>query len=187
MKRLFIAAKVCFDKPFLELIGTLRKECSYDDIVWVNNDLQHLTLRFLGATPESKILSLIEMLYEVTSVTKSFKMEINKLGVFGSRYAPKVVWLGFEEFEYYQNLFKIVEENLVLMGFEPNRGNFVPHITIGRIKKLDSTKRFWKTIEKAGPYSSQIINIDEISLIQSHLTTQGPIYKTLQSFRLQRE
>ncbi len=187
MKRLFIAAKICLDQPFLELIGTLRKECSYDDIVWVNNNLQHLTLRFLGATPESKILSLIKMLKEVTSATKSFKMEINKLGVFGSRYAPKVVWLGFEEFEYYQNLFKIVEENLVLMGFEPNQGNFVPHITLGRIKKLDSTKRFWKTIEKSGPHSSQVINIEEISLIQSHLTTQGPIYKTLHSFRLQRD
>lgn len=184
MKRLFIAAKISFSQPLLELIASLRKECSYDDIVWVNNELQHLTLRFLGATPENKISPLIEMLSEVTAVTESFKMEINKLGVFGSRYAPIVIWLGFEEFGCYQTLFKKVEENLVQMDFEPNRGNFVPHITLGRIKKIDSKKQFWKTIEKAKPLSSQILNIEEISLIQSHLTTQGPIYKTVQNFRL---
>jgi len=184
MKRLFIAAKICLNQPSLDLIAGLRKECSYDEIVWVNNDLQHLTLRFLGATPEIRISPLMEMIEKVTSVTEPFKMKMNKLGVFGSRYSPSVIWLGFEEFECYRKLFEKVEENLVKMDFEPNHGNFVPHITLGRIKKIDNKKRFWEIIEKSKPLNPQIINIDEISLIQSHLTTQGPIYKMLRNFSL---
>jgi RNA 2',3'-cyclic 3'-phosphodiesterase len=187
MKRLFIATQICLNQSYLDLIGGLRKECSYDDIVWVNNDLQHLTLRFLGATSEIRIPLLMEMLDEVASVTEPFKMKMNKLGVFGSRYSPSVIWLGFEEFEGYRKLFEKVEENLEKMDFEPNHGNFVPHITLGRIKKIDNKKRFWEIIEKSQPVNFQIIDINEISLIQSHLTTQGPIYKTLRNFSLKRE
>ena len=187
MKRLFIATKICLNQSYLDLIAGLRKECTYDEIVWVNNDLQHLTLRFLGETPEKSIFSLIDIIERVTSDTEPFKMKMNKLGVFGSRYSPSVIWFGFDEFECFRKLFEKVEENLVKMDFEPNHGNFVPHITLGRIKKIDNKKRFWKIIEKYQPENFQIIDINEISIIQSRLTTQGPIYKTLQNFRLKRE
>ena len=187
MKRLFIAANICLDQPYLDLIAGLRKECSYDNIVWVNNDLQHLTLRFLGATPEAVISPLVDMVDEVASVTEPFKMKMNKLGVFGSRYSPSVIWLGFDEFECFRKLFEKVEENLVKMNFDPNHGNFVPHITLGRIKKIDNKRHFWNTIDKLQPVNFQIIDINEISLIQSRLTTQGPIYKVLKNFSLKTE
>lgn len=184
MKRLFIATQITLNESYLNLIACLKSGCRHDDIVWVNHDLQHLTLRFLGATPENQIPALKEMLGKIVADTQSFSLEMNKLGVFGSRYAPSVIWLGFNEFEPFSNLFNTVESELCKLGFQPNYGNFVPHITAGRVKKVDSKKRFWELIEKSQPESSQLLDIKEISLIQSHLTTQGPVYKVLDSYML---
>ncbi|MEG1555286.1 MAG: 2'-5' RNA ligase family protein, partial [Bacteroidales bacterium] len=70
------------------------------------------------------------------------------------------------------------------LDFEPNHGNFVPHITLGRIKKVDDKKHFWKLIDTSKPDFTQVISIDEIILFQSKLTPSGPLYKVIETFSL---
>ena len=71
-------------------------------------------------------------------------------------------------------------------GFQKNYGNFVPHVTVGRIKKIDHKKRFWETIEKRQPNFLQTIPVRQLKLIQSKLTNEGPVYKTLFDFEIYR-
>jgi 2'-5' RNA ligase len=91
--------------------------------------------------------------------------------------------LGFEHFEPFKKLFEDLEPKLQDLGFEPNEGNFVPHITLGRIKNLHSKDKFWESIEAIPPVS-QTINISEIILYQSFLHKEGPEYKVISSARL---
>jgi 2'-5' RNA ligase len=179
MKRIFIAVAIELSDQFQVLTQQLQHNLRNDEIVWVQSKLQHLTLRFLGETPETNIEPLADMLSSIAYTTSVFELSLDKLGVFGSKYAPEVLWYGFSEFSLFSNLFEALEKELILFGFEKNYGNFVPHITVGRIKKIDNKKRFWSTIEKLKPDFSQSIPVQNLKLIQSKLTNEGPVYKTL--------
>jgi len=182
MKRLFVAAKTGLSEDFCALSKRLQQNMRFDKIIWVNPDLQHITLRFLGKTPDFQISPLCEVLSETAKQTLSFNLQMNKLGVFGSRYAPTTLWFGFNEFSLFKTLFHTLEEKLVNIGFESQQGNFVPHLTIGRIKEIDHKKNFWKRIEDSQPSFNQSVLIDELHLIQSKLSSDGPSYSVLKSF-----
>jgi len=187
MKRLFIAVDVMLSKEFKALTQQLQTDLRNDRIVWVRSELQHLTLRFLGETPEPMIESLINVLSNVASTTQSFELQLDKMGIFGSKHSPETLWYGFSEFSLFKNMFEKLEKELLALGLQGNYGNFVPHITVGRIKKVDNKNRFWETYEKRQPQFAQTIPVTQIKLIQSKLTTEGPRYKTLFEYALQNQ
>lgn len=180
MKRLFVATKIELDESFTDLTKRLKEHCRFDKIVWVNQEINHLTLRFLGKTPDNEIPELNNILHTIAENTSAFSLQIDKLGVFGSKYAPSVIWLGFKEFTPYRQLFEKLETELLQHDFEPAYGNFVPHITLGRIKSIDNKKKFWQSIEQNQVDFSQTIKIDHISLYQSKLHNDGPEYRELE-------
>ncbi|MDR1345252.1 MAG: RNA 2',3'-cyclic phosphodiesterase [Bacteroidales bacterium] len=184
MRRLFIATKHQLSNDHLKLLADLKHFMHNDEVVWVNASLQHITLRFLGATPEPLVQPVADMLAAIAREVPVFSLNMNKLGVFGSRYSPRVIWLGFEHFEAYQQLFDRIENQLLSMGFEANYGNTVPHLTLGRIKKIDNKKRFWSWITEYKTIEPQKVIFDELMLFQSFLTPQGPIYKPLKKIKL---
>jgi 2'-5' RNA ligase len=183
MKRLFIAIDIELSDEFKALTQQLQFDLRNDGIVWVKSGLQHLTLRFLGETPEAKIEPIANILSTLANSTSPFELPLDKMGVFGSKCAPQVLWYGFSQFSLFKNLFKDLEKELVHLGFEENYGNFVPHITVGRIKKIDSKKRFWEAIEKRQPQFNQTIMVNHLKLMQSKLNNDGPVYRTLYDLR----
>lgn len=187
MKRLFVAVDVRLSEPFQVLSAQLKQQLCLDKIVWVNANLHHLTLRFLGQTPEPYILPLKQALTKLAAENHAFSLEINKLGVFGSKHSPQVIWLGFQDFEPFRQLFLQLEPQLSAIGFEPNYGNFVPHLTLGRIKQIQNKKRFWELVTALQPKESQVVRVDSLLLIQSRLTPQGPIYRVLERYPLRQE
>jgi 2'-5' RNA ligase len=167
-----------------QLLSELHRRTHYDSINWVANDLSHLTLRFIGKTPSSQLRPLADTLQTIAAHTPSLDLEINKLGVFGSHYAPKVLWLGIEKTPQLQQLYVEVDEALKQMGFILPKENFVPHITLGRIKEIDNKKRFWKMYEEIQPVYNQQFHFTQLSLVRSQLEKYGPIYTTLNDFPL---
>lgn len=187
MKRLFVAVDVRLSEPFQVLSAQLKQQLCLDKIVWVDANLHHLTLRFLGQTPEPYILPLKQALTKLAAENHAFSLEMNKLGVFGSKHSPQVIWLGFQDFEPFRQLFLQLEPQLSAIGFEPNYGNFVPHLTLGRIKQIQNKKRFWELVTALQPKESQVVRVDSLLLIQSRLTPQGPIYRVLERYPLRKE
>jgi len=179
MKRLFIATKINLGNECRRLLQNLQQLTKHDKITWVKNDVCHLTLRFFGKTPDTQIPMIQEAMEKTTASFTPFSLQLDKLGFFGSRYAPTVIWLGFKEFEPYRQLFLSLEQRLQLFGFEVVQGNFVPHITLGRIKMIHNKKRFWEAIQPFHEQVSQEIYVHEITLYQSKLTSEGPVYRVL--------
>ena len=181
MKRLFIATPIISLSAEIQKISAdLRFRLRHDDIVWVKDEVRHLTLRFLGATPPQKVPEIRKVLEEVCAESQPFSLTINKIGVFGSHYHPEVIWLGFDHFEPFRKLFEELEPKLQNIGFEPNQGNFVPHITLGRIKNLHDKHKFWANIENAQKETfAQDLRIDNLNLYQSFLHKDGPEYKII--------
>ncbi len=181
MKRLFIATPIItLSEEVQELVAQLKFQLRHDDIVWVKDNVKHLTLRFIGATPSQQIPLIKKSLEESCKNFSQFSLTLNKIGVFGSRYQPKVIWLGFKEFNFFRALFEDLELRLRDCGIEPNNGNFVPHITLGRVKSTHSKEKFWKCIEEfSNQKFSQDLKISQINLYQSFLNKDGPEYKVL--------
>lgn len=185
MKRIFTAIKINPVDQFVKVYEDLKSACSHDKIKWVELYNIHITLKFFGETEEGKIDGIKELLTKVSKNHSSFSLNIKDIGIFGSAYNPKVIWLGFDRSEKLIELANDVLDQVESLGFERGRQNFVPHITIGRIKYLDDKKRFQETINKFKSIEIQQQKVDQFYLIESNLTPKGPEYKILQSFHLQ--
>jgi RNA 2',3'-cyclic 3'-phosphodiesterase len=185
MKRLFIATGIITLSPELQQWKSgLRYALRHNDMVWVQDEVCHLTLRFLGATPDSKLPVIRKAMERAAAHYPPMTLNLDKAGVFGSRYAPKVLWFGFEDFTALKSLFADLEQQLVKEGFEHAYGNFVPHVTLARIKQVVDKRKFWKTIEANSLNCQQQIQINELTLYQSFLHKEGPEYKPLFKCRL---
>lgn len=185
MRRLFFATKIELPDQVLTLKRQLHYDMQFHDMVWVQEAVSHLTLRFIGKTPEPKVQPLKEALREVCGQQEKFSLTLNKVGVFGSKYHPTVLWYGFEDFSPFKKLFELLEPKVLDLGFEAYQGNFVPHITLARIKKITDRKHFQDAIDKH-PLSTPVeIPIQEVTLYQSFLRPEGPEYKPLATFPLQ--
>ncbi len=176
MKRLFIA----IDLP-LEIKRKLHK-CEQElakyiprGVKWVELENLHFTIRFLGETEEDKIPNIIKIMDEVSQELSPFSISLKELGAFPSFKNPRVIWIGIEKGEKEMtNLFNKLEKKIIELGFKREEKDFSPHLTLGRVKERIKWDEKWK------------INIlyleflvEEITLFESQLTPQGPIYTPL--------
>jgi len=106
------------------------------------------------------------------------------LGVFGSRYDPRVAWVGIQPFDTLVLLMKETFEELKSIGFEPDRQNLVPHLTIGRIRELRNKPLFHLVIDENKKIISTEMIADSFFLFESILKKEGPLYLKLKKFPL---
>jgi 2'-5' RNA ligase len=185
MKRIFTAIKINPDDQFVDIYEELKSACLFDKIKWVELYNIHITLKFFGETEESRIKGIRELLTEISKNHSSFSMNIKDVGIFGSSYNPRVIWFGFDKSEKLINLANDVLDQVESLGYERGRQNFVPHITIGRIKHVDDKKRFQEVIDQFKTAKIQNQKVNQFYLIESNLTPKGPEYNILQTFPLQ--
>lgn len=185
MKRIFAAIKIQPSEIFINTYFQLKSNLKNEKIKWVELENIHITLKFFGETDESKIESIKELLAVITQQHSSFFLNLKDVGIFGSSYKPKVIWFGIEKSKQLFTLANDLLDQVESLGFKRGRQNFIPHITIGRIKYLDDKKRFQKMISKFKSVEIQEQKIGQFYLIESILTPKGPDYNILKSFPLQ--
>jgi len=184
MKRLFVAIRIIPDKEFLRLIHSLETSLKYEKIKWVEDHNIHITLKFFGETEEKKIPGITAVLRNVASASKAFSFSLKNLGIFGSSYDPRVVWVGIEPYDELVTLINKLYQELKPLGFEPDRQNLVPHLTLGRIKNLKDKSLFQQTIDRFKSISSEALKVDSFILFESILKKEGPTYRSLELFPL---
>jgi RNA 2',3'-cyclic 3'-phosphodiesterase len=182
MKRLFAALKIHPDAEFLAKYRELKQELRQEPIKWVEEHNIHITLKFFGETEERHIREICSVLQKRASATASIDLKLSGLGIFGSSYAPKVVWVGIEPYAELQGLMKNTHADLAVIGFEPDRQNLVPHLTLGRIKFLRDKIIFNRSIARYKTISSSALHITEMILFESILRREGPQYIALDKF-----
>lgn len=186
MKRIFSAIKIFPDENFLKLYYRLKSGLKHEKIKWVEIENIHITLKFFGETDETKINSIINVFNKATEDFKSFDLEFENVGIFGSSYKPKVIWFGIKNNEQLIKLSNSVNENLISIGYISDRQNFVPHLTVARIKFLNDKKLFQQIIDKNKTIKIQKIKVDKIYLFESILKREGPIYNVIEEFSLKK-
>lgn len=184
MKRLFAAIKVQPSEIFLTRYWALRDSLKEEKIRWVDLDNIHLTLKFFGETPEHHIPAISLALNAATSGITPFDLGLENTGIFGSSYKPRVIWFGVGPCEELRALSNNIMRELEKIGIEDDRQNFVPHITVGRMKFLNDKKRFQQAVDKHREGHIQKKEVKNFHLFESILRPQGPVYSILESYAL---
>jgi len=184
MKRLFLAVKIHPSARYISLFNEITASLSHERIKWVEPENMHLTLKFFGETDEKQIPHIRQAVDGAVAKSKPFTMKIANAGIFGSRYDPRVVWFGIEPEEELDYLAQNIFEELEKCGHERDRQNFVPHLTIGRIKEIKDKPLFQKIIGGYNTVEIQEENVTEITLYESILRREGPLYVKVFAFTL---
>ena len=177
--RCFIAIDLSetIKKEIGELVEMLKK---YDaDVKWVTAANLHLTLKFLGDTPETAIPQIQKALSTVVSSYKPFCMKIRGTGVFPNSKYPRVCWIGTEGAGILKNLKEDIENSMINLGFRKEDKDFNPHLTIGRVRSL---KGFIKVGNELGTFQEKEfggMNVESIKIMRSELKPKGPEYACL--------
>ena len=180
MRRLFIAFEFVPNKDFLVFhSGICRSFSKLDRVNLVKPDLMHITLKFLGKTDENRIPVIIEGIQNATKGISAFEVKTEKVGFFGSRYQPRVLWLGISKTESLLQLYTRLQKENTKIGFKADFGNFVPHLTLARINKIDDKHFFWKRIEALPQDFTQQMQMDKIVLYESILHGHIPVYQKI--------
>jgi len=184
MKRLFAAVKIQPSNEFLKTYNSLKSGLRFARITWVKPESIHVTLKFFGETEEKRIPEISRVLKEVALKHQPFVSEIVNVGIFGSSYSPKVIWFGIDKSEPLKKLGLDVLQSVEKIGWEPDRQNFVPHLTIGRIKFVLDKHLFQSVVDEHKKTWMQEVQVREFHLFESILLREGPIYKVIETFIL---
>jgi len=186
-KRLFLAIPIHPEEKLLRQRSFLMSNLSEERINWVKPENMHLTLKFLGKTSLKQIPKIVEVINNCTMKFDPFPMILERLGIFGSNYHARVVWLGIKENNLLRDLQSGILQELEKIGFSSDRQNFVPHFTLGRIKKIQHKDHFKRVMERTEKGFIQEVKVSNFVLFESVLTPDGPIYKTIKNFELGRK
>ena len=185
-KRTFLAISIPSGTEFPALIEKLKKNLQHERYMnYVKTNQIHLTLKFVGETPEEDVPAIIEACRKVAKNHKPFTMDFNRTGIFGSNGTPRVLWLGMTDVP--QELYDLEADILDAfddLGYLRDRQNFVPHLTVSRIKTLVDKPLFQKIYSSIEQKTYLHADVKELIYFQSFLQPTGPFYKVLSKIQL---
>jgi 2'-5' RNA ligase len=171
-------------EQFREVQAQLRQADAH--VKWVEPHNIHVTLKFLGEVSEEELEKVYAGVTEGVETCAPFEIDLAQLGAFPNLRRPRVVWIGIESGkEKLIELQKKVEECISQHGFPREKRSFSPHITIGRVKSPRGVDDLVNAL-KVTAYTSESFEVDEVVVMESTLTPEGPIYSPLRRVGLQK-
>lgn len=182
--RTFVAIDIKVEPLLRKKWGEIKSLLCNDSIKWVDEHTIHLTLFFLGDTPQDQVKEIAQSLELHLRDILSFRVTVNGLGFFGNKNQPKVIWAGVTESKPLFQLKENVNHALLNLGFDDPNEKFSPHLTLGRVKQIKSSDSLITYINRNKHEILQEVVIDKVIFYQSILKPTGPIYKPLKEIKL---
>jgi len=155
------------------------------DVKWVEAPNLHITLKFLGKTPEALVPQIKVSLEQALQGHRAFDMSFAGVGSFpkGKR-PPRVVWVGVQAPDEILAIQRDVESAMVALDFEADERAFSPHLTIGRVKQPPRGGLLSREIDSLSETAFGKVRVGGISLMKSTLRPSGAVYERLFSIAL---
>jgi 2'-5' RNA ligase len=183
--RAFIA--VTLTELVIEEIAKIRMllQETRGDLRWARMESLHVTLKFLGDIHRHQVEPILEALHKIVSIHSPLCIIVQGLGVFPNVRRPRVLWVGLKG-EGLTELSEAIETALMPLDFPPEDRQFMPHLTLGRVRSL----RGWENLlPRVKEHENTLFGesmIDRVTLYQSNLRPEGAIYTSLGSVPFQR-
>jgi 2'-5' RNA ligase len=150
---------------------------------WVDLDNVHLTLLFLGETPEDGVPALAAGLREAFARCPPLDLRLGSGGTFPPGRPARVAWVGVEAPEELAALQgDITRAAVESLGFEPEERPFHPHVTLARCAepwRREAIDKFKAAF--TGPIGPPFV-ADHGVLFESKLSPKGARYRAVETF-----
>jgi 2'-5' RNA ligase len=148
---------------------------------WEQRDRYHFTLQFLG--PVARLAPVVDGLAAAVEARRGFSLRLGGAGAFPKPGRARVVWMGAAlGGPDLVALAGAVAAGLRPAGYEPDRKEFHPHLTLARLKVPDNVSDVLAAI---GPEAvGEAFTVGEVVLYQSQLSSKGPTYTVLERLPL---
>jgi 2'-5' RNA ligase len=143
---------------------------------WSREDNLHLTLKFLGEVPVTRIAALSDACSEAIKQVGPFDLILKGCGSFPPQGKPKVLWIGIEEAQTSESrlhqLHAVIEDSCATHGFAREARRYHPHLTIARIREAKDTRALAER-HKQTDFASQTFPVSEVVVFRSELSSAG--------------
>jgi len=175
--RLFVALEIPEDvKASLSNL-----QACFPGLKWTAASNLHLTLRFIGQVPQTRIDTVQQALRHVKS--GPFRLIVAGLGLFQRR-AGGVLWAGVHEEPALLTLKKHVDDALrVSAGLRLAEESFSPHLTLSRLKNPVPPSLKTQVREKAAERFGEIF-VAGFTLFCSLLRPSGAVHEPVERYPL---
>lgn len=100
---------------------------------WVRMDGLHVTMRFLGPTPEARVVELGSIVEHAAASVAPFRVAIRGSGAFPSARRPRTLWLGIDDgAAQLAELARRLADGLTRAGWPTDDRPFRAHLTLAR-------------------------------------------------------
>jgi len=142
---------------------------------WVKSEGQHITLKFFGELDEAMVENIRTRLLSIDDKFEPFEATIKGIDAFPNKRRARVIVVTLEKgVDIAKAIFNDIEVALLPLGFEGEKRDYTPHITLGRRKEQSPI------LERDIPdLNGMSFIVDRLVMFRSTLTPQGAIYSPL--------
>jgi 2'-5' RNA ligase len=169
--RLFIAVAADEEEKAAAAAAVARLRRASGGYRWVDPRDMHVTLRFLGETPEEKLPEISALMRQAAAASAPFELVYGGVGAFDSLDDARVIWIGLEEG--FEPMLRIAE----LLGRDEPRP-FSPHLTLGRRRREPAPPEFRAALGAEAPLALRR-PVERLSLYASKPAPFGHAYEIL--------
>ncbi len=179
--RLFVALEIpsTVRENLAELLKSLRAVSPQTR--WVRPENLHVTLKFIGEVPETKLEAIRTALAQVRS-DQSVTLDFHALGFFPNEKHPRVFWAGIEVSPNLKTLVADIEKAMETVGIPREQRPFSPHLTLARFEPPQLPEKLGAAIQENTGRDFGSLQTNQFHLIESKLKPSGAEYTTVESF-----
>ena len=182
--RTFIAISAPFAVKNIKQMLISTMESSKADIKWVRHNNLHLTIKFLGFTPEDEIQNISDQIKNLVKSHSPFHLSVSGTGSFPNKIKPSVLFLGIDgDLKSLNSLINETEQIFVKNGYPKLNNNFHPHITLARIKYPQKHNPDITSFLNSY-YDSIDFPVNHLQFFSSEILPEGVFYNLLGTFPL---
>ena len=176
MPRLFTALEI----PTAIAVQVSMLQSGLEGARWIERENFHITLRFIGDVPPPIAR---EVIYELERVkSPPLDITLGALDVFGNA-KPHSLFVSVKKNAALEQL-RAEQDNICRrLGLEPDKRKFTPHLTIARIRGVN-TASIAKYLFERGLLANQSFPVSRFVLLSSRDSVGGGPYRLEESYEL---
>lgn len=138
----------------------------------------HLTLKFLGAVPDTSLAEILIKVKEAMAGIQMFRTSLCGWGTFPDR-RPAVLWAGLAEETLFSPIYQQSEAFFESLGFPREHRPFKAHITAARTGRIYPPADFFERWHAMAPLTGLSFDVRRVTLFESLPAAPSPVYHPL--------
>ncbi len=152
---------------------------------WVRTDLVHLTLVFLGDVAVERVDALEAAVRQAVAGFRPLSLCATGVGQFPPNGRPRVIWVGIDEpTGDLLRLQKAVADATARFAERIEKRSYRAHLTLGRVRGGSGLGELSAAVAEMADHQGPPFEANEIVVMKSVLSRQGPTYSPLSCIAL---